>query len=294
MSTGHCPFPSDADIEALRGFTARYGGADLGPVVVVIAAYNEADAIGTVLDAVPERSRGLRVDTLVVVDGATDETARVAWDHGSYICVAPTNRGQGAALRLGYSIAREGGADYIVTTDADGQYDISGLPDLLGPLLADEADFVTGSRILGGQQTTDVVRRLGVHVFARLISTFTGQRVTDTSFGLRAMKAEVTEVVTLAQPQYQSSELLIGALTHGFRVAERPMVMRLRMAGETKKGSNLVYGASYTRVVMRTWLRERRRARPGQVPVTAAPSGSVGSEPARDPQGGDPVDARGH
>ncbi len=273
-------FPEEADRAALHDFHDRYGDAALGPVVVVIAAYNEAASIGQVLAAIPPESCGCGVHTLVVVDGATDATAEVARGHGAYVCVAPANRGQGAALRLGYHIARESGADYVVTTDADGQYDVAGLPMVLKPLIADEADFVTGSRILGGQETDDMVRRAGVHVFARLISGFTGQRVTDTSFGFRGMKAEVTGAVTLTQPQYQSSELLIGALGRGFRVAEVPMTMRLRASGTTKKGSNLVYGAHYARVVLGTWLRERAGTRAGETEITAppAPAGRPTSE----------------
>jgi hypothetical protein len=65
--------------------------------------------------------------------------------------------------------------------------------------------------------------------------------------------------VTLAQPQYQSAELLIGVLARGFRVLEQPMTMRPRTAGRSKKGNSLVYGWSYARVVLGTWLRERDR-----------------------------------
>lgn len=253
-------FPQDADREALRDFEQRHGTARFAPIVVVIAAYNEAEGIGPVLEGIPSTCLGMDLDTLVVVDGSTDGTAEAAIEHGAYTCVAPSNRGQGAALRLGYHIARQGGASYIVTTDADAQYDIAGLPMLLSPLLADEADFVTGSRILGQQETRDAVRRLGVHVFAWLATACTGQRVTDTSFGFRAMKAEVAGSVTLVQPQYQSSELLLGALMQGYRVLEQPMTMRVRAAGKTKKGNNLVYGTNYARVVFRTWLRERSRS----------------------------------
>jgi len=71
------------------------------------------------------------------------------------------------------------------------------------------------------------------------------------------MRAEVTAAVTLEQPQYQSSELLISTLANGFRVLELPMVMRVRANGRSKKGNNLVYGSRYTRVVLRTWWRER-------------------------------------
>jgi glycosyltransferase involved in cell wall biosynthesis len=197
------------------------------------------------------------VDTLVVVDGATDATAEVARRHGAYTCEVAVNRGQGAALRLGYHLAREGGARYVVTTDADGQYDLDELPRLLLPLIADTADFVTGSRALGNNHGAVAVRRLGSHVFAWLVSALTGQRVSDTSFGFRAMRAHVTGAVNLSQRQYQSAELLIGVLARGFRVLEQPMTMRARTAGRSKKGNSLVYGWSYARVVLGTWLRER-------------------------------------
>ena len=118
------------------------------------------------------------------------------------------------------------------------------------------ADFVTGSRLLGHQHTHDLVRRTGVHVFAWVVSALVGVRVTDTSFGLRAMRAEVTASVTLNQPQYQSSELLIGVLSHGYRVLEVPATMHVRSAGASKKGRNLVYGSRYARVVLGTWWRE--------------------------------------
>jgi hypothetical protein len=110
--------------------------------------------------------------------------------------------------------------------------------------------------VLGHQQTRDRVRRTGVHVFAWLATLLTGQRCTDTSFGMRAMRAEVTAAVTLNQPQYQSSELLLGVLAHGFRVVEVPGTMNVRSAGTTKKGRNLVYGRRYARAMTGTWLRE--------------------------------------
>ena len=201
-------------------------------------------------------SCGVPVDTLVIVDGCTDGTAEVARRHGARVCELPSNRGQGASLRLGYALARRGGARYVVTTDADGQYDMAELPLLLQPLIDDEADFVTGSRALGRRETSDPVRHLGVRVFAALASALTRQRLTDTSFGFRAMRAEVTETVTLVQAQYQASELLLGVISHGYRVLEQPMTMLGRTAGKTKKGNNLIYGMRYARVLVGTWSRE--------------------------------------
>ncbi|MBB5155815.1 glycosyltransferase family 2 protein [Saccharopolyspora phatthalungensis] len=255
-------FPNEVDRAALQDYSARYGDQRFAPVVVLIAAYNEEESLGNVLDAIPARSCDLEVDKLVVVDGATDDTAEVALKHGAQTCIVPTNRGQGAALRLGYRLAAERGARYIVTTDADGQYDIDELPKLLTPLVDGRADFVTGSRRLGSSERPALIRRAGTYVFAWLVSALTGQRITDTSFGFRGMRAEVPNSVTLEQPQYQSSELLVGVLSHGYRVCEQPMRMLARTAGVSKKGNNFAYGYRYARVVLGTWWRERRASPP--------------------------------
>jgi len=92
--------------------------------------------------------------------------------------------------------------------------------------------------------------------------------VTDTSFGFRAMRAGIPATVTLTQPQYQSAELLVGVLRRGYRVVERPMTMRRRGGGHSKKGNNLVYGARYARVVLGTWWRERKTTRSSTTNLT--------------------------
>ncbi|HEX4472214.1 MAG TPA: glycosyltransferase family 2 protein [Nocardioides sp.] len=250
------PQRDEVDDAALAAFREQYGEPRLGPVAIVIAAFNEAAGIPEVLATLPEQVCGLPADVVVVDDGSSDGTPAALVDSRAYVVSCPVNRGQGAALRLGYRVARDHGAAYVVTTDADGQYAVSDMPALLTPLLEGRADFVTGSRVLGHQQTRDRVRRTGVHVFAWLATLLTGQRFTDTSFGMRAMRAEVTAAVTLNQPQYQSSELLLGVLSHGFRVVEVPGTMNVRSAGTTKKGRNLVYGRRYARAMTGTWLRE--------------------------------------
>jgi hypothetical protein len=109
--------------------------------------------------------------------------------------------------------------------------------------------------------------------FAGTISMLTGQRISDTTFGLRAMRAEVTEAVRLEQPQYQASELLIGVITHGYKVTEVPATIHRRRVGESKKGqnplyrlhlpgvNNFFYGLRFARVAYGTWWRERQRIR---------------------------------
>jgi glycosyltransferase involved in cell wall biosynthesis len=254
------PYVDDVRAAAVRAFNERYPGERLAPVVVVIAAYDEEGGIGTVLQGIPPEACGLAVDTLVVDDGSTDATSARSLEYPRVrVARLERNCGHGIALRLGYQLARERGAEYIVTLDGDGQWGPDELPDVLQPVVDGEADFVIGSRVLGSAVSGERFRRTGVHVFAWLVRLLTGVRVTDTSSGFRAMRAEVTATVRQEQVQYQTSELLIGAIAHGYRIAERPVVQHARVAGETKKGNNVFYGFRYARVIVRTWWRERRR-----------------------------------
>lgn len=229
-------------------------------VAVVIPAFNEEACIGDVLARIPRTACGLPVETIVVDDGSTDRTAEIARQGGAHVAALERNRGQGAAFRIGYGLARERGAGFIVTLDADGQWDPADMPGVLQPVVDGDADLVLGSRALGSNQSRDVIRRAGVRTFAALVRVLTGVPVTDTSSGLRAMTAEVTANVRLQQPQYQAAELLLGAIYRGYRIAERPVAMHPRAAGESKKGHNVLYGFRYARVIVRTWWRERRSA----------------------------------
>jgi len=243
---------------ARQDFNRHHPGVSFAPVVVLVASYLEADNIADVLKAVPHEVCGLGVSVLVVVDGGDDGTEDIVRGLDAFCASLPVNMGQGVALRFGYELARSFGARYVVTLDADGQDDPASIPDLVAPLLADEADFVIASRRLGVDESTDKMRRAGVVFFARLVNWLTGLEVTDTSMGLRALRAEVLGDVVLEQDQYQTAELLISAASRGWRITERPTVRHARASGESKKGHNAFFALQYLRVILRTWLRDRR------------------------------------
>ena len=233
------------------------------PLAIVIPAYNEEPTVADVVGEIPRSAAGLSTEVIVVVDGARDATALRAAGAGALVCDVPVNRGQGAALKLGYWLARARGARVIATIDADGQYEPEEIARVVGPILDGKADFVSGSRRLGAELTTDRVRHLGVLVFGTLISVLVRHRITDPACGIRAMRAEVTADVVLEQPQYQASELMISAALHGYKLAEVPTTMRDRgvHATGTKKGGNFGYGVRFARAALRTWMRDRRAAR---------------------------------
>jgi glycosyltransferase involved in cell wall biosynthesis len=249
--------------ESRRAFDARYPDLKLSPAVGLICAYEEEDNIGAVLAAMPAEACGLGVTTLVVVDGGEDKTDQVALDAGAVTFVLTENLGHGYALRVGYALCIELGAQYVVTLDADGQNDPAEIPVMLQPLVDDEADFVVASRVLGRDTTTDSVRKAGVRVFSWVMSAMGRTKLTDTSNGYRALRVSMLEDVAyrLVQPQYQTAELLIIAMRRGWRVTERPTVWLPRASGTTKKGKNWLFGFRYGRVVLGTWWKVRKEPR---------------------------------
>ncbi len=248
---------------AAAAFLQTHPAGAGAPLAIVIPAYNEAPTVAAVVAEIPAEAAGLQTEVIVVVDGAKDATAAEATRAGGLVCDVPVNRGQGAALRLGYWLARARGARVICTIDADGQYEPEEIGRVVQPILDGRAEFVSGSRRLGAELTTDKVRHLGVLVFGALISVLVRHRITDPACGLRAMRADVTAAVTLEQPQYQASELMISAGLHGYRLAEVPTTMRDRgnHATGTKKGGNFGYGVRFARAAIHTWRRDRRAAR---------------------------------
>jgi len=225
------------------------------PVVVVIPAFNEEASIGAVLAQMPASVCGLPLTVLVVDDGSSDSTAAAARQAGARVVASPLNRGGGAALRLGFDIARERGAQIIVTMDADGQHLPAEIERLVRPILAGEADFVIGSRLLGERERDSALRLAGIHVFNVVIRLLTAVRVSDCSNGFRAFHTAELDRVLLRQDQFHTSELIIEAARKGIRIAEAPVTVRRRLSGSSKKGRPLRYGLAFARTVLKTWWR---------------------------------------
>lgn len=228
---------------------------DDAPVQVIIPAYNEAENIGAVLQRVPGEVYGLRTKTIVVVDGATDRTAEVVQRLKLPAVLYTVNRGGGSALKAGYELALESGAQIIVTLDADGQHDPEEIPTVVAPILRGEADLVNGSRVLGKYEKDNVLRAAGVTLFNWLVSALTMTRITDCSNAFRAIRASTLWKLDLQQMQFHTAELLIEALNKDFRVKEVPITIHRRRKGASKKGPSVRYATGFMRAILRTWLR---------------------------------------
>lgn len=182
---------------------------------IVVPALDAAPTVGAVVGGA---RRALPQATVVVVDdGSTDATARVAAAAGARVVSFDHNRGKGAALRAGFTAAMDAGADAVLTMDADGQHDPAAAPALLAALR--DADVVVGVRMRTGSRMPPH-RRASNTLSSWAISRCAGTRLPDTQSGYRAIRTEVLRRVSPLGDRYEyETDFLILAARAGYRIA---------------------------------------------------------------------------
>jgi len=247
---------ADGQLEALVARIAAQGSTpDLDGIAIVMPAYNEEEAVAQVVRGLPESILALKVHPIVVADGCTDQTAAVARSAGALVLDLPINMGGGAAIRVGYNFAAQQGARVIVTMDADGQHLASDIEGLVAPILRGDADFVIGSRRLGAFEKVSTLRSAGLSFFNFFLNLLLQTHLTDCSSGFRAFDAHKLTHLETSESQYHTSETIMLVRRLGLAIAERPIVVQRRIAGQSKKGSDLVYGYRFARTMLTRWLR---------------------------------------
>jgi glycosyltransferase involved in cell wall biosynthesis len=204
----------------------------LGRTAAIVPAFNEAGAVGRVVEEI--RAFDATIDVVVVDDASTDDTAAVAESLGATVLRLPFNVGIGGAVQTGFRYALDEGYDTAVRLDGDGQHDASELAKLLAPLERGEADLVVGSRFVdpGGAYRPPLARRIGIRLFARLVSLLGGERVTDTTSGFLALDRVGIELFAAEYPHdYPEVEATLVALRSGLRLSQVQVDMRERETG---------------------------------------------------------------
>jgi glycosyltransferase involved in cell wall biosynthesis len=246
--------------------------------LAIVPAYNEAGAIaGTIADI---HRHAPDFDVVVVDDGSTDATAQVAADTGATVVRLPFNLGIGGAMQAGYQYALEHDYDVAVQVDGDGQHDARHINDLLAELRSHSGvNMVTGSRFLaadGEGYRSSVYRRLGIRVFARVLSMITGREVTDPTSGFRMTDRRGIVLFAHDYPHdYPEVEAVLMVHAHRLVATELPVQMRPRTAG--RSSINSTQSAYYMLKVLLAVFVGMLRARPAvdagdDAPVSAQPT----------------------
>ncbi len=207
-------------------------------LVIQIPAWNEESCLGQTLESLPTEIEGFdEVGVQVVDDGSTDRTSEIARDFGATVVRLPVHRGLAVAFATGLQAAVDSGADVIVNTDADGQYDPRDIAVLVAPIVAGEAQMVIGDRQVERlnrfSTTKKLLQRLGSWVVRKLSRT----SVRDATSGFRAISRDAALKLHVFTRFTYTLETILQAGEAGLAVVSVP----IRSASEEKRPSRLFH-----------------------------------------------------
>lgn len=240
--------------------------------LAIVPAYNEEASVERVIAELGDHAPDY--DVVVVSDGSTDRTVGRARAAGAAVLPLPFNLGIGGAVQAGYVYAVENGYELVVQVDGDGQHDPRSLHRLEEHLLDHpEVDMVVGSRFLGEARdgfASTRTRRVGIGLFARVLSLIVRRPVTDPTSGLRMTNRRGTELFARDYPHdYPEVEAILMVHAHRLRSEEIPVVMRERTGGTSS--INATRSAYYMIKVLLALFVGLFRARPVVEPGDRAP-----------------------
>lgn len=237
---------NNPSVEGLRG-------------LVIIPAFNEQQSLGSLLQEIATQAPSF--DVVVIDDGSTDETAKLAREAGVTVLQHPFNLGYGVALQTGYKYAKLHRYELLVQIDGDGQHDPRWLTKLCQPIIEDKADVTIGSRFLVGHgYMPPFFRRLGMVIFSFLATSLTRTRVTDPTSGFQALSRQAFEY--FAEDHfpfdYPDADVLILLHKARFRFCEVAVTMRLSQTGQSMHSglSPIYYVFKMLLSIMMTVLRD--------------------------------------
>lgn len=214
-------------------------------VIAIVPAYNEERSIGSLI----LNLRSFITNIIVVDDGSTDSTTRIAKAAGAIVVAHDQNQGKGVALNTGIRIVRKLSPDAVVTMDADGQHNPSEIEQVIDPVLKGEADIVIGSRYLRHESEVPVVRILG-HRFFNLVShTLSRTRSTDSQSGFRALSPRAIEKIEFTSSGFSvESEMQFLAHEYDLKLVEVPITITYH---DAPKRSVIVQGSQVLNGILR-------------------------------------------
>lgn len=217
-------------------------------LVVQIPCLNEAPRIAEIVESIPREIPGVEaVRVLIVDDGSTDGTAQIALRAGAdHVVQFPHNRGLAVAFQTGLREALRLGADVVVNTDGDGQYEASSVEDLVGPILAGEADIVVGDRLPHENREFTWVKRRLQRIGTRVVELAGARGALDATSGFRAYTREAALDLIVINRFTYTIESTIQAGLSPLRVAWVP----IRTNPKTRD----------SRLMRSTWAYVRRNA----------------------------------
>lgn len=193
-------------------------------IFIIVPAYNEEASIADVINDLKEHGY---YNIIIIDDGSTDSTGKIARENNTIVLSHPINLGQGSAIQTGLEYAISLDVDIIITFDSDGQHMASDIKDLIKPVIDGKADISLGSRFLNKDSNTPWVKKIILKGGTVLLFLMYGIMLTDTHNGLRALTAEAASKMRLeSRGMEHASEIIEKIKLEKIKYIEVPVKIR--------------------------------------------------------------------
>ena len=225
-------------------------------LIIQIPCYNEAQTLAIALAELPRHVTGFEeVQWLVVDDGSSDDTARVAREAGvDHVVVHAVNRGLATAFMTGLNACLKLGADVIVNTDADNQYNAHDIPCLTSPVLAGRADMVVGARPISDTEHFSWVKKKLQRLGSWAVRVASKTRVEDAPSGFRAISRDAAMRLNVFNNYTYTLETIIQAGLSNLRVLSVPIRTNPDLRPSRLVKSNLNYVMRSLATILRVFV----------------------------------------
>lgn len=194
-------------------------------LIIYMPALNEMDGISGVIKSLPKKIKGIdKIKVLVVDDGSTDDTVKIAIENGADVISHGVNKGVGSAFQSAVDFSLKEKADILVSIDSDGQFNPDQIVKIIQPILSKKADMVTGNRFINGMpKNMPKIKYWGNKKMSKLISLISGQKFRDVSCGFRAYNREALMKLNLFGAFTYTQETIMDMVYKGLKVTEFPV-----------------------------------------------------------------------
>ena len=193
-------------------------------LIIQIPCYNEELSINQTLSDLPKNIEGIdEIEVIVIDDGSTDKSAEIASKNGARVLQIKHNKGLANAFRVGLQECLNSGADIIVNTDADNQYNGADIEKLVKPILRGEADIVVGARDIANIKTFSFVKKLLQKFGSAVLRLLSSTDVQDAPSGFRAISRDAALKLNIFDNYTYTMEMLVQAGAKGMRVVSVPI-----------------------------------------------------------------------